>query len=115
MRKVLPIVVLTLTLVTALLGASKRSFQAGKLVSVTEDERLIEGTSHRWAIFTVQIGDLVYTARGERVHRRSGDIGQGLIIGDTLQVALDGNEHLILLRPDGKELKTTIIKRARAQ
>jgi hypothetical protein len=58
---------------------------------------------------------LVYTARGERIRRRSGDIAQGLIIGDALQVALDGNEYLILLKPDGRELKTKIITRARKQ
>jgi co-chaperonin GroES (HSP10) len=106
---------LILTLATALPGATKRSFQTGKLVSVTEDEKLDEGTSYRWAIFTVQIGDLVYTARGERIRRRTGDIGQGLIIGDAVQVAFDGSEYLIFLKPDGKELKAKIIKRARAQ
>jgi len=114
-RRALFMVALALTLATFLLGAAKRDFQTGKLVSVTEDERLIEGTSHRWAVFTVQIGDLVYTARGERIRRRSGDIAQGLIIGDALQVALDGNEYLILLKPDGRELKTKIITRARKQ
>ena len=53
--------------------------------------------------------------QGERIRRRSGDIAQGLIIGDALQVALDGNEYLILLKPDGRELKTKIITRARKQ
>jgi hypothetical protein len=114
-RKVLLMVALTLTLATTFLAATKRNFQTGKLVSVTEDERLDEGTSYRWAIFTVRVGDLVYTARGERVRRRSGDLGQGLIIGDAVQIALDGSEYLILLKPDGKELKTRIIKRARTQ
>jgi hypothetical protein len=66
-------------------------------------------------IFTVQIGDLVYTARGGRIRRRSGDVGQGLIIGDAVQVALAGSEYLIFLKPDGKELRTKIIKRARVQ
>lgn len=115
MRKVLLMVALALTLATAFLGATNRNFQTGKLISVTEDERLIEGTSHGWAIFTVQIGDLVYAARGRRVRRRSGDLGQGLIVGDAVQVALDGTNYLIFLKPDGKELKTKIIKRARAQ
>lgn len=114
MRKKLLLVVLTLTLASTCLCATKRDFQTGKLVSITADEILYEGTTHRRAIFTVQIADLVYTARGERIRRRSGDFGQGLIIGDPVQVAIDG-EDLILLKPDGKELKTKIIKRARAQ
>jgi hypothetical protein len=113
-RRILFIGALALTLATFLLGAVKRDFHTGKLVSVTEDERLIEGTSHRWAVFTVQVGDLLYTARGERIRRRSGDIAQGLIIGDAVQVALDGSEYLILLKPDGKELRVKIITRARA-
>jgi hypothetical protein len=114
-RRVLLMAALTFTLATAFLGATKRDFQTGKLVSVTEDEELSKGTSFRWAVFTVQVGDLVYTARGGRVRRRSGDLGQGLIVGDAVQVALDGSDHLILLKPDGKELKIKITKRARAQ
>lgn len=114
MRKVLLMVALTLTLATTFLGAKKRDFQTGKLLSVTADERLDEGTSYRWAIFTVQIGDLVYTARGGRIRLHSGDFGQGLIIGDAVQIATEGGD-LIFLKPDGKELKTKIVKRERAQ
>jgi hypothetical protein len=115
MRKVLVTVALAFTLTTAFLGATRRDFQTGKLVSVTEDEELVKGTSYRWPVFTVQVGDLVYTARGGLVRRRSGDLAKGLIIGDTVQVALDGDDHLVLLKPDGKELKIKITKRARAQ
>jgi len=96
-RKALPMAALALTLGISVLGATKRDFQAGKLVSVTEDEGLSKGTSFRWAVFTIQVADLVYTARGGRVRRHSGDVGQGLIVGDAVQVALDGSEHLILL------------------
>jgi len=95
-RKALLLVALALTLATTVLGATKRNFQTGKLVSVTEDEKLLKGTSFRWAIFTVQIGDLVYTARGGRVRRRSGDLGQGLIIGDAVQAAVDGSDLILL-------------------
>jgi len=111
--KILLMVALALTLATTFLGATKRDFQTGKLTSITADERLVEGTSYRRAIFTVQIGDLVITARGDRIRRHSGDIGQGLIIGDAVQVAIDGGD-LIFLKPDGKELKTKIVKRERA-
>ena len=116
MKSLAVVAVLTLTLATVSLCAppAQRQFQTGKLVSITADETLIEGTSVRRAIFTVQIGDLVISARGERIRRRSGDPGQGLIIGDAVQVALDGQD-LILLKPDGKELKAKIIKRARVQ
>jgi len=112
--RVLLMAALLVTFGTTCLCGTKRDFQTGKLLSITVDERLIEGTSYRSAIFTVQIADLVYTARGGRIRRRSGDFGQGLIIGDAVQVAIDGGD-LIFLKPDGKELKTKIIKRARAQ
>jgi hypothetical protein len=114
MRKMLLVVALTLTLTNTFHGATKHEFETGKLISVTADERLDEGTSERWAIFKVQIGDLIYTARGERIHRHSGDFAQGLVIGDTAKMTIDGG-NLILLKPDGKELKTKIIKRERAQ
>jgi hypothetical protein len=106
---------LLLLLVTTALGATKQhEFQTGKLIDVTADERLIDGTSYRRAIFTVQLGELTYSARGGRISRRSRDYAQGLIIGDPVQVSIDG-DHLILLKPDGKELNTTIIKRVRTQ
>ena len=114
MHRVLLLVALALTLSPTFFGATKRDFQTGKLVSITVDERLIEGTSYRRAIFTVQIGDLVITGRGDRIRRRSGDLGQGIVIGDAVQVAIDGGD-LIILKPDGKELKTRIIKRARSK
>jgi hypothetical protein len=37
-----------------------------------------------------------------------------LIVGDAVQVAIDG-ENLILLKPEGKELKVKITRRERAQ
>jgi hypothetical protein len=97
---------------TSLIGAKTRDFQTGKLIGITADERLINGTSYRWAIFTVQVADVVYTARGGRVRLRSGDIGQGLIAGDAVKVAIDGAD-IILLKPDGRGLKAKIIKRKR--
>src|ERR1700732_5100408 len=75
-RRSLFFVLLAFMLAMICLGAAKRDFQTGKLLSVTADERLDEGTTYRWAIFTVQRGDLIVTARGGRVRRHSGDIGQ---------------------------------------
>jgi hypothetical protein len=113
-RKLLLLAVFGLISAAMCYGAAKRDFQTGKLLSVTVDERLDKGTTYRWAVFTVQIGDLVITARGERVRRFTGDIGQGLIVGDPVQAAVDGGD-LILLKPGRKELKAKITKRARAQ
>jgi hypothetical protein len=37
-----------------------------------------------------------------------------LVVGDPVKVAEDG-DHLLLLLPDGKELKTKVVRRARVQ
>jgi hypothetical protein len=103
---------LLLSMSLTVTAASKpRDFKSGKLVEIGTDERLVKGTTARTAIFTVQLGDLVYSARGGRV-AGARDIGQGLVVGDPVQVAIEG-QKLIMLKPDGKEIKTTIVKRAR--
>jgi hypothetical protein len=114
MRKVIAIA-LTLA-VTILIGgaASKHDFKPGKLLDIGSTDRVVEGTVYRSALFTVQVADLVYTARGARIMRWTKDVGQGLIVGDPVQIAIDG-DSLIFLKPDGKEMKTTIIKRTRSQ
>jgi hypothetical protein len=91
---------------------SHHEFQNGKLLDISYDERLEEGTTYRRAIYHVQVGDIVYLGRGERVKRHSGDPGHGLIIGDPVKAAIDG-DNLILQRPDGKEIKAKIVKRER--
>ena len=95
-------------------GATKRTFTAGKLLDIGASERVIDGTVYKSAEFTVQVADIVYTARGARIKRWTKDVGQGLIVGDPVQVAIDGGT-LIFLKPDGKEMKATITKRTRAQ
>jgi hypothetical protein len=97
-----------------LLAGAKHDFQRGKLINIDSEETLINGTSFRSAILKVEVGGVVYSARGERMRRHSGDLGHGLIIGDPVQAAIDG-ETLILLKPDGKELKAKITRRERAQ
>jgi hypothetical protein len=102
-----------LTLVSTHLRAGTHlEFQTGKLLDVSSDERLYEGTTHRYAVYQVQLSDVVYSARGEKLRRYSGDPGHGLVVGDTVQVAIDG-DNLILQRPDGKQIKAKIIKRRR--
>jgi len=107
--------VLCVTGITALALASKpHEFQNGKLLEVGSDERLVEGTTVVHAIYQVQVADVVYFARGERVSRHGGDPAHGLVIGDQVQVAIDG-DSLILKRPDGKEIKAKIVRRQRAE
>jgi co-chaperonin GroES (HSP10) len=111
MRIKLTVAVLVLTAMS--FAGAHHDFQAGRLVAVTSDERLIEGTTVEHAVFEVEIGDIVYFARGERMRRHGGDAAHGLVVGDPVQAAIDG-EDLILQRPDGKEIKTRIIQRKRA-
>jgi hypothetical protein len=112
LRKALFSLVLISALVSLAWTEAKHDFQQGKLVNIASDERLVDGTTFRRAIYTVETGGVIYSARGERLRRRSGDPGHGLIIGDPVQVAIEG-DSLILLRPDGKEMKTKIVKRER--
>jgi hypothetical protein len=91
--------------------AKDHDFHTGKLVSVDTVDRLSEGTTYRRAIFTVQLDDLVYTLKGEAVHHNT-DISKGFVVGDPIQAAVEGN-NVVLLQPDGKDFKTTIIKRER--
>ena len=112
-RKPLFIFALALMFATSLFGATKQDFQAGKFIKITTDDQVTKKETIRTAVFTVQVGDLIYTARGERVHPKTGDVGEGLIVGDPVQALVNG-EKLILLKPDGKELKLKITQRERA-
>jgi hypothetical protein len=95
-------------------AGTPHQFQSGKLLDVGSDQRLVEGTTIIHAVYQVQVGDLIYFARGERVRRHSDDPAHGLVVGDPVQVAIDG-DNLILQRPDGKEIKAKIIRRQRAE
>jgi hypothetical protein len=96
------------------IAGTPHQFQAGKLVDVGSDERAVEGTTIIHAVYQVQVGDLIFFARGERVRRHGGDPAHGLVVGDPVQVAIEGDD-LILQRPDGKEIKAKIIRRQRAE
>jgi hypothetical protein len=123
-HRILPTFALAFVLVTCL-RAAKPVFQKGKLLDVTTETRLVDGSSYQWAVFVVQIDDLVYTLRGSRLGRvhaslitlaitKSGDSGRDLIVGDPVDVSIHG-EDMTIRKPNGKDLKTKIIKRARAQ
>ena len=51
--------------------ATKHDFTAAQLLDIGTSERVIEGTVFRSALFTVRVADLVYTARGARILRRT--------------------------------------------
>jgi hypothetical protein len=111
----------SLLLVIALAGmlatttpAADSGFQKGELLSVTSGKGLDNDPTHHWAIFTVQIRDVIFTASGKRIHHASDDYSEGLNAGDAVEAAINGNE-LIIRKPNGGELKTKIIKRAPAQ
>ena len=70
------------------IAGTPHQFQAGKLVDVGSDERAVEGTTIIHAVYQVQVGDLIYFARGERVRRHSGDPAHGLVVGDPVQLAI---------------------------
>jgi hypothetical protein len=97
----------------SLWAAPRHEFQAGKLVDITSDDRVEKGTTHGYAVYQVQIGDIIYFGRGEKLSKHPGDSGHGMIVGDPVQAAIDGSD-LMIQRPDGKEMKTKIIKRQRA-
>jgi hypothetical protein len=98
----------------AISGAAKNeAFQSAKLIDVTTTETLVKGTAYARAQFVVQVGDIVYTAVGGRVHPRGGGPGVDLIVGDPIQASVDGNK-LVLIRPGGKEIKANIVRRERA-
>jgi hypothetical protein len=109
---------LVLILCTALAAAPafarNHLYTSGRLLDATTDERLDKGTSFRRAIYTVQLGDIVYTLQGEKVKPNTKDITKGMIVGDPVDASVDG-EHVYLHTPSGKDIKTDIMKRARAQ
>jgi len=66
---------------------------------VGSDERAVEGTTILHAVYQVQLGDLIYFARGERVRRRSGDPAHGLVAGDPVQFANEGDDPIAAAAP----------------
>ena len=93
--------------------ASARDFQTGKLVDVGCDDVLHGGSSQRHAVYHIRLGDMIYSAEGDKL-KHNADPAHGLVVGDDVRVAVEG-DHLFLRRPDGKDIKTTIVKRERAQ
>jgi hypothetical protein len=92
---------------------AKKVFKQGTLVNITKEDMGGKKKTDMAALFLVRIDDIVYSGRGGKVDKKSGDMGQGLIVGDPVQAAVDG-DNLYLKKPGGKEIKTKIVKRERA-
>ncbi len=113
-RKILFLLAFVVTLAPAFQTAGKLEFRPGQLLSITSGKGLDNNITHRWAVFAVQIGNVIYSGSGKRIHHPTDDYSEGLHNGDAIRAAVSGNE-MILLKPDGKELKTKIIKRELAE
>jgi len=105
-------------LASALSGASKHEFETGQLleVRVVLPTGNVDGPEGQSAVFTVQIGNVVYvsTISGSSAYITSypgqpdrKPTVEELIVGNPVQAAVDG-KTLILLTPTGKQLKTKI-------
>jgi hypothetical protein len=107
-RKILCMVALALTLLTTLCAETK--FEKAELLSITSGKGLDNDATHRWAFFTVQIGNVIYTGSGKRIKHKTDDYQEGLSAGDAIEAAVSGND-LILRKPNGGEVKTRIVKK----
>ena len=67
MRKVL-LIAWPLALTTLVFAAAKQEFKTGKLLDVTTETKLVDGSSYRWAVFVVQIDD--FNTFGEAMMRK---------------------------------------------
>jgi hypothetical protein len=114
MRKFLAVTMFALCFGSTFVYAGSHNFQAGKLLDVTTDVRANGSNARTIAILSVQIGDIVYTLNGGRVSQHANDYAKGLIVGDPVQASVEGG-NVILPRPDGKDMKTSILKRERIQ
>jgi hypothetical protein len=113
-RKALFLVALAWMFAATFQAATKLEFQQGQVLSITSGKGLDQNITHRWAVFAVQIGNVIYSGSGKRIRHPSDDYSEGLHDGEAVRAAVSGGE-LILVKPDGKELKTKIIKRELAE
>ncbi len=93
--------------------AHTRDFQTAKLVDVGYDDVMHSGSSQRHPIYKVKLGDVIYSAEGDKV-KHNADPAHGLVVGDDVRVAIEG-DRLYLRRADGKDIKANIVKRQRAE
>jgi hypothetical protein len=106
-------VLLAICAVLPVAYAKDKPFQQGRLLNVTADEQMVEGTTYRRAVFIVQVNDLIYTLQGDKIKPKAKDYAAGLIIGDPVQVRIDGNKVYLQTGKD-KTIKLEVLKRERA-
>lgn len=108
-------------LVSSFAFAKDHEWQDGKLVQADVRQEEVAGgmvgtsslsVPSTYAYFLVEVGEVVYTVRGERVGHNAGDIAKGLVVGDDVRVSIEGKK-LYLLLPSGKGLSTDILTRER--
>jgi len=98
--------VLLVLVLTLPVFAGGRECQTGKVLDVTKMQGLYEGTSYERDLISVEVGDIVYAGRGRR------NAGREFIVGDPVKACIEGNS-LYLIRQNGREVKTKIIRRER--
>jgi len=93
--------------------AEKQEALAGELLSIIVVKGLDGVSSHRFSAFTVQVGNVIYTGSGKRIHHPLDDYNEGFNAGDAVQAEIRGNE-MIIKKHGGRALKTKIMKKVPA-
>ncbi len=111
-----------LVLLTPLCFASSKQYQQAKFIgsSTHAYSKIVPLNSYGMTIskrrheddLSFQLGDIIYTGRCEERNRKCRPANW--IVGDMVPVRLEKG-HMYLELPNGKELKTEVVKRARAQ
>jgi hypothetical protein len=113
LRKLLLVMALACAIPSAI-RADKGATPNGEVLSITIGKGLDGVENHRFALIAVQIGDVIYTGDAGRIHHPLDDYTHGFTAGDHVLTEVRG-EELTLKKPGGKELKTKIIKKVRAE
>jgi len=103
----LPVLLLT---AVAILPSAEKQEGTGELLSIVVAKGLDGVASHRWSVFTVQVGNLIYTGTGNRIRHPLDDYNEGYNAGDAVRAEIRGNE-MTIKKPGGKTIKTKIMKR----
>lgn len=111
-RNILAVLVF-LAATTGSVSAAKQELPAGEVLSIIVVKGLDGVSSHRWSVFTVQVGNVIYTGSGKRIHHPLDDYSEGFNAGDAVQAEIRGTD-MIIKKPGGKTLKTKIMKKVPA-
>ena len=111
-RKIMPCLMLFASF-AGVAPAEKPQAAKGELLSVVVGKGLDGVASHRFPEFTVQVGDVVYTGSGKRIHHPLDDYNEGYNAGDAVEAEIRGNE-MTIKKPGGRTVKTKIMKKVPA-